>query len=119
MSQYDNRDSLIESLLAKPDSIQLFRGQKANQPMGIHFTPDEAWARNFGDNIIKLRLPGDARLKLLSGDFYENAIQKGFRDETTLWQSLFDQDYDAIVGTDSHDSSVLDVIVNPKHLGNS
>ena len=47
MSQYDKRDLLIDDLLAKPDSVQLFRGQKTGEPMGIHFTPDEAWARYF------------------------------------------------------------------------
>lgn len=117
MSRYEERDSLIESLLAKPDCLDLFRGQKAGAILGLHFTPDEAWAKSFGDDIIKLRLPGDSRLKLLAGDFFEDALQKGLYDEATLWQSLFDQGYDAIVGTDSHDSTMIDVIVNPKHLG--
>lgn len=115
---YDNRDALMESLLAKPDSVQLFRGQKEGVPMGIHFTPDEAWAKNFGDNIIKLRLPKDAKVKLLTPEDTEHGIQKGIYDENIFWQTFFDDGYDAIVGTDSHNSAVLDVIVNPKHLGN-
>lgn len=116
MSRYDERDSLIESLLAKPDCLDLFRGQKAGAIPGLHFTPDEVWAKSFGDNIIKLRLPEDARLKLLTGDSFEDAFQKGLYDEAALWQSFFDQGYDAIVGADSHDSTMIDVIVNPKHL---
>ncbi|MBU6214366.1 hypothetical protein KGM48_00770 [Patescibacteria group bacterium] len=116
MSPSENRDSLIERLLTKPESVPLFRGQKAGQPVGIHFTPDEAWARNFGADIIKLKLPGDSRLKSLTDDFFEDALQKDLLDEEALWQSLFDQGYDAIVGTDSHNSEVIDVIVSPRLL---
>lgn len=117
MSRYDERDSLIKNLLAKPDCLDLFRGQKAGMIPGLHFTPDEAWAKSFGDEVITLRLPRDSRLKLLTGDSFADALQQGFYDEATLWQSFFDQGYDAIVGTDSHDSTMIDVIVNPKHLG--
>ena len=117
MSRYDERDSLIENLLTKPDSIQLFRGQNAGQPMGIHFTPDEAWARNFGTIMTKMALPANARLKLLTPEDTASGIQKGIHDEDVFWQTFFDDGYDAVVGYDSHDSTVLDVIVNPKHLG--
>ncbi len=117
MSRYEKRDALIESLLTKPDSVPLFRGQKVDQPMGIHFTPDEEWAKKFGDDIIKLELARDSRLKLLTDDSFEDALQKDLHDEISLWQSIFDQGYDAIVGTDSHNSAMIDIIVNPKHLG--
>lgn len=117
MSPYDNRDSIIESLLTKPDSVQLFHGQKANHPMGIHFTPDENWAENFGAEIMKMTLPAKARVKLLTPEDTEQGIQKGIYDEGAFWQSFFDDGYDAVVGTDSHNSAMIDVIVNPKHLG--
>lgn len=116
MSQYDERDSLIESLLTKPDSIQLFRGQKADSEMGLHYTPDETWARNFGPVILKMVLPANAKLKLITRKDTEQGIQKGIFNEDVFWQTFFDDGYDAIVGTDSHDSTVLDVIVNPKLL---
>lgn len=116
MSPYDDRDSLIESLLTKPDSIQLFRGQKEGQPMGIHFTPDEAWAKNFG-TVMKMALPANAKVKLLTPEDTAQGIQKGIWDENVFWQTFFNDGYDAIVGTDSHNSAVLDVIVNPKLLG--
>jgi hypothetical protein len=116
MSRYDKRDSLIDDLLAKPDSVQLFRGQKASEPMGIHFTPDEAWAKNFG-TVMKMTLPANAKVKLLTPEDTERGLQEGICDETVFWQTFFDDGYDAIIGTDSHDSTVLDVIVNPKLLG--
>ena len=114
MSRYDKRDSLIDDLFAKPDSVQLFRGQKASEPMGIHFTPDEAWAKNFGV-IMKMKLPANAKVKLLTPEDTEQGIQKGIYDESVFWQTFFDGGYDAVIGYDSHNSAVLDVIVNPKH----
>lgn len=114
MSRYDERDSLIDTLLASPESVLLFRGQKEGQPMGIHFTPDEAWARNFGD-LIQMTLPADAKLKLLTPEDTERSMQEGIRDEEAFWQTFFDDGYDAVIGYDSHNSAVLDVIVNPKH----
>lgn len=116
MSRYAERDSLIENLLAKPDCLDLFRGQKTGAIPGLHFTPDEAWAKSFGDDIIKLRLPENSRLKLLTDNLFEDALREGIYGETALWQSFFDQGYDAIIGTDSHNSKMIDVIVNPKHL---
>lgn len=114
MSKYDKRDSLIESLLTKPDSIQLFRGQKADAEMGLHYTPDETWARNFGPVIMKMVLPANAKLKLITSEDTEQGIQEGIYDEEIFWQTFFNDGYDAIVGTDSHNSMVLDVIVNPE-----
>jgi hypothetical protein len=38
-------------------------------------------------------------------------------DDTAINKFLFEQNnYDAMLGTDSMNSDVLDVIVNPKHL---
>ena len=119
MSRYNERDSLIKSLLAKPDSVQLFRGQKVGQPVGIHFTPDESWARSFGPIMTKMILPANAKVKLLTSEDTERGIQKGIGDEAVFWQTFFDDGYDAVIGYDSYNSTVLDVIVNPKHLGNS
>lgn len=81
MSSYDKNNVLLESLLTKPDSIQLFRGQKENEPRGIHFTPDEAWARNFGTIMMKMVLPAHAKVKLLTPEDTEQGIQKGISDE--------------------------------------
>lgn len=119
MSQYDERDSLIDALLAKPESIQLFHGQKEGQLIGIHFTPDEDWAKNFGTIITKMTLPANAKIKLLTPEDTELGIEKGIYDENTFWQTFFDDGYDAVIGYDSHNSAVLDVIVNPKLLGSN
>ena len=51
--------------------------------------------------------------------FYRKTEQKGIGDEAVFWQTFFDDGYDAVIGYDSYNSTVLDVIVNPKHLGNS
>lgn len=114
MSQYDERDSLIESLLTKPDSVQLFRGQKTDAEMGLHYTPDETWARNFGPIILKMTLPANAKIKLITSEDTEQGIKEGIYDEEIFWQTFFNDGYDAIIGTDSHNSMVLDVIVNPE-----
>lgn len=112
MSQYDKRDSLIESLLTKPDSVQLFRGQKSDAEMGLHYTPDETWARNFGPVILKMVLPANAKLKLITSE--DQGIKEGIYDEEIFWQTFFNDGYDAVIGTDSHNSMALDVIVNPE-----
>ena len=116
MSPQENRDALIESLLTKPDSVQLFHGQKADQPVGMHFTPDEAWVKNFGTTVVKMTLPVNALVKLLAPEDFEKSMRKGISDEDAFWQTFFDDGYDAIIGTDSRNSMVIDVIVNPKHL---
>ena len=61
-------------------------------------------------------LPANAKVKLLTPEDTERGIQKGISNEDVFWQTFFDDGYDAIVGTDSHNSRVLDVIVNPKLL---
>ena len=48
----------------------------------------------------------------------EEAYKRGDTSERSVWDSIFNEGYDAIIGTDSMNSSKIDIIINPKHLGN-
>jgi len=110
--------NLVKRFLANPETIFLYRGEGTANKQGLHFTADKEWAKNFGKNIFRGRLPAKCKIKVLTIEDFEQALVKGIGAEMPLWNSIFEEGYDAILGTDVMSDKQIDVIVNPKHLGN-
>lgn len=106
----------IKTLVEKPDTLPLFRGENITNKGGIHFTTDKAWTETFGGEKLTGTLPKNAKVLPVSEIDVQQAIKEGAKNETEIWQKFFDKGYDAIVGTDPMNSAKIDVIVNPKHL---
>jgi hypothetical protein len=66
--------------------------------------------------LITLVLPKGAKVRKLEEEDLEQAFRNGILKESEFWPTFFNQGYDAVVGLDSRDSRVVDVMVNPKHL---
>lgn len=98
-------------------SQTLYRGEGAGNTGGLHFSTDQAWAKNFGNNMIQGNLPPGAKVYQLQPQDMEQAFQKGITNEGDLWKSIFDKGYDAIQGVDSMNSKAADIIVNPAIRG--
>ena len=109
-------NQIIKKFILNPEKFILFRGESIASKDGTHFTTDENWAKRFGNIIIKGTLPIGSKIKSLTKDDFKEAFNLGFTSEHQVWDLFFSRGYDAILGTDSRDSSKLDVIVNPKHL---
>ena len=107
---------MIKKFVSKPESFLLYRGERETNQGGLHFTTDKSWAERFGANLIEGTMPVDSKIKLITPEDMENAFHHGVLSEQLLWDSIFAQGYDAILGTDAMNSEVLDVVVNPKHL---
>jgi hypothetical protein len=110
--------SLVKRFLAHPETVFLYRGENKVNQNGLHFTTDKEWAKNFGANIFRGRLPAKSKIKVLTIEDFEKAFVQGIGAEMPLWNSIFEQGYDAILGTDIMSDKQIDVIVNPKHLVN-
>ena len=110
-------DELIEKFISNPESFVLYRGEGKTNKDGLHFTTNKEWTKTFGGNIVEGTLPAGSKIKILAEDDMETALNRGIVLERSLWDSIFAKGYDAIIGTDSMNNEVLDVIVNPKHLG--
>jgi hypothetical protein len=113
-------EELVKKFISNPESFTLFRGGNNTNKGGLHFTTDEVWAKNFGDILLVGKLPAGSKIHLLSKEDIDTGVYlmhtKKF-DDTAINKFLFEQNnYDAMLGTDSMNSDVLDVIVNPKHL---
>lgn len=111
-----NVANLVKRFLAHPETVFLFRGENQINKRGLHFTADINWARNFGNQILRGRLPAKSRIKVLEIKDFDEAWISGINSEMALWNYYFDQGYDAILGTDLMTDKQIDVIVNPKHL---
>ena len=107
-------DALIGRLKTDPASVPLFRGERRDDN-GLHFSTDEAWARTFGPNMRTGTLPVGSRVWLLTERDFSDAFERGLLSERALWDKMFADGYDAIVGHDAMNHRMLDVIVNPKH----
>jgi len=110
-------EDTIEEFLKRPENFILFRGERPDNQGGLHFTNDEEWAKSFGATILAGRLPLRSKIKLLTEADMSIALTGGIYSEQGLWDSIFEQGYDAIAGHDSMRAHLLDIIVHPKHLG--
>jgi hypothetical protein len=106
----------IEKFILNPENFVLFRGEKEANKGGLHFALDKGWAKNFGDNILEGNLPAGSKIKSITKTDLDKAFSLGLTSEQPVWNLIFLEGYDAILGTDFMDSNKLDVIVNPKHL---
>lgn len=107
---------IAERFLANPASFQLFRAENATNVGGLHFALNKEWVKNFGTEIYAGFLPAGSRIKLLAEVDMEEAFEQGLVSEQALWDSIFNEGYDAILGHDAMNSKMLDIIVNPKLL---
>jgi hypothetical protein len=107
---------MTERFLANPESFSLFRAENAANTGGLHFALDKEWVKNFGSDIRTGTLPAGSKIRLLAEADLKQAFEQGLFSEQELWDSIFDQGYDAILGHDAMNSHMLDVIVNSKHL---
>ena len=110
------RSAQLEGLTKSPEAIKLYRGQNPSNVGGQHFTTDPAWAKNFGDETLTGSLPKGSKVVTVSKDLVDDATSRGAKTEAEVYDDLFRQGYDAVVGTDPMNAEAIDVIVNPKHL---
>lgn len=109
-------EDAAEKFLEHPEDFMLFRGERPDNQTGLHFTTDEKWSKNFGTVVRAGRLPTGSKIKLLEETDKKDAFERGIFSEQELWDSIFEQGYDAILGHDAMNRHMLDIIVNPKHL---
>ncbi len=116
-----NISGQVKKLIKDPSSITLYRGETTKG--GEHFST-EKWAENFGDHVVRGKLPKGAIVHVITPEDMQTAYNAGIQgsgaisDEAALYNYLFDRyKADALIGHDSLNSKALDVVVNPKHLG--
>ncbi|MDP2816515.1 MAG: hypothetical protein Q8O19_07535 [Rectinemataceae bacterium] len=107
---------VVEKFIEHPEDFLLFRGERSDNRGGLHFTNDEEWANYFGTAIRTGKLPAGSKIKVLAEVDMSDALAREIYSEQGLWDSIFEQGYDAILGYDSMRPHLLDVIVHPKHL---
>lgn len=110
-------DDAAERFLNHPEDFVLFRGERPDNQGGLHFTNEKEWALNFGKNILMGCLPAKSKIRILTEADMDAVIVHGIYGEQGLWDSLFEQGYDAILGHEPMRPRFLDVVVHPKHLG--
>lgn len=91
----------------------LYRGEGPGNANGTHFTPDQSWAKNFGQKMYSGQLPENAKVYQLRPQDMKDAFDRGAVTEAQAYKPFFDKGYDAVVGHDAMRNSVQDVIVNP------
>lgn len=106
----------IQNITKKPDSVKLFRGEGPTNKGGLHFTPDEEYAKNFGSNQIVGRLPKDSKLTTVTKEMVEEAMNHGAKNEKEAFQYIFDKGFDGVIGTDPMNPDKVNIIVNPKKI---
>lgn len=111
-------DELIEEFLLKPENFILYRGEGKTNKDGLHFTTNKDWARSFGDNLVVGTLPTNSKIKVIAESDFAEALRRGIYSEQVLWASIFSKGYDAILGHDTMRTTILDIVVHPKHRAN-
>lgn len=111
-------NKVAETFMKTPEQIPLYRGEGAGNAGGVHFTPDAQWSQNFGTSNIQGSLPAGAKVFSITPESMEEAISKGITSDGEFYKYLWDKGYDALLGTDSRNGNVLDIVVNPKQLSN-
>jgi len=116
----DQLEATLKALLLHPENVPLYRGERLATLGGLHFTPDRTWAEKFanGGTILTGHLPTDSKIKVLDDSDFEYGFKMGFSSEYLLWDYIFAQGFDAIIGHDAMNTKILDVIVHPRLLQN-
>ncbi len=110
-------DTLMKKFVSSPETFNLFRGENPGNKGGIFFSPDEGWAKNFGPDLLKGNLPAGSKVYQYNfqDPMIQGALNKGLS-EKDLYKSVFDNGYDAIIGTDPMRNSTINAIINPSKL---
>lgn len=112
-------NALTEKFVSNPENFVLFRGEGYTNKNGFRFTMDKEWAKGFGGTVLEGRLPPNSKIHVLKYDDIQYAPRIGFTTETSWFLKFIEENnYDAIVATDPMSPRTLEIIVNPKHLGN-
>lgn len=115
----EDLNALTEKFISNPENFLLFRGEGNTNKNGFRFTMKKEWAGNFGDTILEGSLPSNSKIHVLKYDDIQYAPRIGFTTETSWFLKFIEENnYDAIVATDPMSPRTLEIIVNPKHLGN-
>jgi hypothetical protein len=114
---------MIEKFISSPETFTLYRGEGGRQSNenGLHFTTDKEWAKRFGNTILSGTLPKGSVIHLINKDDFTEALeiysQIKTMDEATILKSQIERhNYDAMVGHDTMNCNIIDVVVNPKNL---
>lgn len=102
--------------IKNPSAIPLFRGESMDNQGGVHFTPNNDWAKKFGNTSVTGTLPKDAKVFKIDAKSMQDAMDQGIKTDKDFYNYIFQKGYDAVLGTDSRNGQILDVVVNPKHL---
>jgi hypothetical protein len=115
----EDLNATIERFISKPEDFTLFRGEKDDNKNGFRFTTNRDWAENFGTSILEGRLPPQSKIHPLKHWDIMGAPQTGFTTDNSWFLKLFEEEkWDAIISRDPMSSETLEILVNPKHLGN-
>ena len=116
-------DEIIQNFIFHPETFTLYRGEGGRQANknGLHFTTDKEWAKRFGSTILAGNLPKGSVIHLIDQSDFTEALGiysdiKTMDEATILKTQLERHDYDAMVGHDTMNCNILDVVVNPKNL---
>lgn len=102
----------IQAITDTPSEVTLYRGQVEGND-GVHFTDSPKWSTNFGDKMISGTLPADAKIYTLTEQDLKISAELGATTDAEMYQRFFDMGYDALVGVDTRNNQMVDVVVNP------
>lgn len=103
----------IQAITDTPAEVTLYRGQVDGND-GVHFTDSPQWSKNFGDQTIAGKLPADAKIYTLTEQDLKISAELGATTDAEMYQRFFDMGYDALVGVDTRNNEMVDVVVNPE-----
>lgn len=123
LGESNTTDGIIEKFISNPETFTLYRGEGGRQSNegGLHFTTDKEWAKRFGSTILEGTLPKGSIIHLIDQNDFTEALGIYSRvktmDEATILKVQMERhDYDAMVGHDTMNCNILDVVINPKNL---
>lgn len=116
-------EEMIERFISNPETFRLYRGEGGRQANenGLHFTTDKEWAKRFGNTILSGNLPKGSVIHLINKDDFTEALEiysqiKTMDEATILKLQIERHNYDAMVGHDTMNCNIIDVVINPKNL---
>jgi len=112
-------NATVKRFISNPEDFTLFRGEKDDNKNGFRFTTDREWAENFGSVILEGKLPPQSKIHPLKHWDIMGVPQTGFTTDNSWFLQLFEEEkWDAIISSDPMSTETLEILVNPKHLGN-
>jgi len=116
-------NEIIQKFISNPETFTLYRGEEKGRSNenGLHFTTDKEWAKRFGSTILVGALPKGSVIHLIDQNDFTEALGiysrvKTMDEATILTIQLGHHGYDAMVGHDTMNCNILDVVINPKNL---